>query len=146
MRSKSIKMDAAVAAVDSAGDARHAAQMVRVEKLEADVTGKLMTSIEELEGSINKDLNPLLRTVDEISIKLVTVAEQAATADATATRLNLLQMDVKQIADDTKALVERGDRDFDDLSGRLDATTSEVQDLAVEFTGLELSAMVDPAS
>jgi hypothetical protein len=55
-------------------------------------------------------------------------------------------MDVKQIADDTKALVERGDRDFDDLSGRLDATTTEVQDLAVEFTGLELSAMVDPAS
>ena len=105
-----------------------------------------MTSIEELERSINKDLNPLLKTVDEIGIKLVSVAEQAATADATATRLNLLQMDVKQLADDAKALVDRGDRDFDDLSSRLDSTTTEVQDLALEFTGLELASMVDPAS
>ena len=145
IESKSIKMDAAVAAVDSAADARDAAQTVRIEKLEADVTGKLMTSIEELERSITKDLNPLLKTVDDIGIKLVTVAEQAATADATATRLGLLQMDVKQLADDTKALVDRGDRDFEDLSGRLDATTSEVQDLALEFTGLELASMVDPS-
>lgn len=145
MESKSIQMDAAVAAVDSAADARDAAQTVRIEKLEADVTGKLMTSIEELERSITKDLNPLLTTVDDIGIKLVTVAEQAATADATSTRLGLLQMDMKQLVDDTKALVDRGDRDFEDLSGRLDATTSEVQDLALEFTGLELASMVDPS-
>ena len=145
MESKSIQMDAAVAAVDSAADARDAAQTVRIEKLEADVTGKLMTSIEELERSITKYLNPLLTTVDDIGIKLVTVAEQAATADATSTRLGLLQMDMKQLVDDTKALVDRGDRDFEDLSGRLDATTSEVQDLALEFTGLELASMVDPS-
>lgn len=146
LEDKSVKMDAAVAAVDSAADARDAAQTVRVNKLDADITTKIMTSIEELEGSVNRDLKPLLKTVDEIGIKLVTVAEQASTADTTATRLNLLQMDVKQIGDNTQTLIERSDRDFDELSSRLDATTTEVQDLALDFTGLELAAMLDPAN
>ena len=143
IETKSIKMDAAVAAVDSGAEARHAAQTVRVEKLEADVTGKLMSSIEELEGSIHRDLKPLMKTVDEMGIKLVSVAEQAATADGTATKLGLLVMDVNEIADATKALDERGERDFGDLSARVDSAVTEVQDLAVEVTGLELAAMVD---
>lgn len=143
---KSIATDAAVGLVQSQAEGRHRAQVVRVEKLESDVTGKLLHSVEELEGSINRDLKPLMTTVDEIGVKLVSVGDQAATADGTATKLSLLVMDVEAIADAIKALDEKGqvgEKEFGELSARVDAVGDEVNELSTDLTMLETAAMVE---
>ena len=143
---KSIATDAAVGLVQSQAEGRHAAQVVRVEKLESDVTGKVLSSISELEGSINRDLKPLMATVDEMGVRLVSVGDQAATADGTATKLSLLVMDVEAIADAIKALDEKGqvgEKEFDELCTRVDAVGDEVMELSNDLTLLETAAMVD---
>eukprot|EP01046_Picozoa_sp_COSAG06_P039102 COSAG06_NODE_4582_length_4127_cov_4.211271_3_plen_618_part_00 len=126
--------DAATSALRADTDASFASTQAVIDTVAVQLTEKLSGQVEQLEAAVDQDLKPLMKTVGEMGETLVTVGEQAATADGTRTKLDLLQMDVTEVSDAAKALGEQANSDYDKLTALVDATSEEVQDLAVELS------------
>ena len=128
---------AATAAVGAASEGRDAAQSARVGQLEVEMGGKLTTAVEELQHTILKDLKPLMSTVDEMGGTLTTVGEKATNAEATATKVELLAMDVEEVQAAVTALDEHGHASADEiekLETEVSMVSEELSELSTELT------------
>eukprot|EP01043_Picozoa_sp_COSAG02_P052576 COSAG02_NODE_5686_length_4127_cov_2.757696_2_plen_601_part_00 len=118
-------------------DAKFTATEAAIAKLGEDVTENLKRQVDELQDAVESDLKPLMATVKGMGETLVVVGEQAATADGTRMKLDLLVMDVEEVKTAVKTIDELNaptGEDFSVIEGEVAAVKEEVQDLGVELS------------
>lgn len=130
-------LGATTAALQAQSDTKFAATQASIDKLGADVTENLMGQVERLQEAVDADLKPLMVTVKEMGETLATVGEQAATADGTKTKLDLLTMDVESISGAVRAMDELHaptGEEFAEIESEMAVVKEDVQDLGVELS------------
>ena len=128
---------AATAAVGAASEDRDQQLKASVQQLEAEMGVRITTAVETLEKSIESCDEKLASQAKTLEV----VGEQAATAESTATRLELLKMDVEEASSSIKALDEQAAESEKRIDEKVDAVETELADLGVELS--LVGSMVD---
>ena len=118
-------------------DAKFVATEAAIAKLGEDVTENLKRQVDQLQEAVESDLKPLMATVKGMGETLVAVGAQAATADGTRMKLDLLVMEVEEVKAAVKALDELSaptGEEFSFVESEVANIKDEVAELGVELS------------